>query len=215
MIHDVKTLHDFFEARLAGIKPFEVRRNDRNYKTGDIIHQREWRPGPEREGTYTGRSVTDLITYVLRDFPGVDRDFVVMGTRAAELPPDTVPRKQLDMVADACAAAVRAAMFLKEKAFGPSPVFTDDDERTFMDMVKEAHTALGPELLAVQCKSPQQRDALCYFAISHGYWNVDMHGTGAWVVISPTAQTVWATDDKPKDADVISALQMEQVLQSR
>lgn len=60
--HELKTWPEFFEDVLDGSKPFEVRRNDRDYKVGDLLHLREWEPGNRR---YTGRSVTVAVTYVL------------------------------------------------------------------------------------------------------------------------------------------------------
>ncbi len=74
MIHDLKTLPEFFNAVCHGHKSFEIRNNDRNFKLGDTLHLLEW-SGRD----YTGRWHDSIVTYIT-DFeqkPG----FVVMGIR--------------------------------------------------------------------------------------------------------------------------------------
>lgn len=41
---EVKCISPFFEEVKAGNKPFEIRYNDRDYQTGDILVQRHWVP---------------------------------------------------------------------------------------------------------------------------------------------------------------------------
>jgi uncharacterized protein YqfB (UPF0267 family) len=60
--HDVKSWPDFFAPVLSGEKSFELRKNDRNYQVGDVLHMREF---DDRKGEYTGRVCTKKITYVL------------------------------------------------------------------------------------------------------------------------------------------------------
>ena len=50
MLHKVKLLSGFYQAVIDGIKPFEIRYNDRNYRKGDDIIFNEW-----KNDTYTGR----------------------------------------------------------------------------------------------------------------------------------------------------------------
>ena len=42
MIHALKTKPAYFEASAAGIKGFEVRKNDRPYSPGDYVALNEW-----------------------------------------------------------------------------------------------------------------------------------------------------------------------------
>ena len=50
MLHKVKLLSGFYQAVIDGIKPFEIRYNDRNYRKGDDIIFNEW-----KDDAYTGR----------------------------------------------------------------------------------------------------------------------------------------------------------------
>lgn len=49
-IHELKVKPVYFEAVKEGIKTFELRRDDRNFKVGDILLLREW------EHQYSGRN---------------------------------------------------------------------------------------------------------------------------------------------------------------
>ena len=80
-IHEVKTMPEYFQAGADGRKPFEVRYNDRGYKVGDVLRQREWSPF----GGYTGRSLDREITYVLDDPDFCKEGFVVLGLKLAAL----------------------------------------------------------------------------------------------------------------------------------
>lgn len=82
--HELKVWPQFFDVVASGVKTFEIRQNDRDYRVGDVLRLREWlRPGTlgvtrsEAEMLYTGREVRRRIAYIT-DFaqtPG----FVVLG----------------------------------------------------------------------------------------------------------------------------------------
>ena len=76
MIHVIKILPAYFNAVKCGVKRFELRKNDRNYKSGDIVIMREWN-GFE----HTGDEVAVTITYVLKDCPeyGLEKGYCVFG----------------------------------------------------------------------------------------------------------------------------------------
>lgn len=62
--HDLKILPRYFKLVSSGVKRFEIRKDDRNYKAGDLFVLREW------DGkSYTGRTFVQSISYVLRDVP--------------------------------------------------------------------------------------------------------------------------------------------------
>lgn len=81
MNHELKTLPEFFQAVIDGKKTFEVRKDDRNFKEGDVLRLREWNPlwknDPVTE-RYTGRYCYVLVNYVLRHFPGLEPGYCVM-----------------------------------------------------------------------------------------------------------------------------------------
>ena len=59
-IHDLKILPEYFDAVRSEAKKFEVRKNDRGFHVGDILHLMEW------DGNkFTGRSVTAYVTFIL------------------------------------------------------------------------------------------------------------------------------------------------------
>lgn len=61
MKHELKTWPEFFDATLRGVKRFEIRRNDRNFKVGDVLLLLEWNPAEE---IYTGRFIHRFVTYI-------------------------------------------------------------------------------------------------------------------------------------------------------
>lgn len=66
----LKVLPHFFLAVEVGIKTFEIRKNDRNYKVGQLIILEEY-----DGNNYTGRNIKVVITY-LTDYKQAD-DYVV------------------------------------------------------------------------------------------------------------------------------------------
>ena len=41
-IHELKILPEYYDAVRLGDKRFEIRKNDRDYHTGDILRLKEW-----------------------------------------------------------------------------------------------------------------------------------------------------------------------------
>lgn len=64
--HHLKTVQPYYAACEIGEKTFELRKDDRNYAVGDILHLYEWDKNRE-----TGRSHYKQVTYILRDAPYV------------------------------------------------------------------------------------------------------------------------------------------------
>ena len=71
--HELKIFPEYLVAIAEGRKQFEIRRNDRDYKIGDVLILNEWQPA----SGYTGLSVPVIVTYIT-DFEQRD-GFVVMG----------------------------------------------------------------------------------------------------------------------------------------
>ena len=75
MTHRLKTLPEFYEALCCGVKRFEIRKNDRNFKVGDCLVLVKFENGKEDGNNVLLRNV-DYIT----DFPkGLKKGYVCMG----------------------------------------------------------------------------------------------------------------------------------------
>lgn len=77
-LHDLKTWPMYFQAVWDHRKPFEVRKDDRGFREGDVLRLREWNP---ETGEYTGRDRCVTVGYVLREFFEHDPSIVVMAIR--------------------------------------------------------------------------------------------------------------------------------------
>lgn len=75
-VHSVKIGKEFFEDVKNNIKTFELRKNDRNYKVGEILELHEYEAGEE-----TGRTCRKLITYMLKEFTGLQDGYCILGLK--------------------------------------------------------------------------------------------------------------------------------------
>ena len=71
--HELKIWPEFFEPVSTGEKTFELRIDDRGFKSGDVLWLREW---SKREG-YSGREIEKRVTYLLGGW-GLEREYVCM-----------------------------------------------------------------------------------------------------------------------------------------
>lgn len=62
LIHKIKTHIRHFRDILHGAKTFEIRKNDRDYKVGDMLLLQEWDNG------YTNTELLAKVTHVLYDY---------------------------------------------------------------------------------------------------------------------------------------------------
>jgi len=104
-IHTLKTWPEVFGDLEQGLKTFDVRRNDRNFKVGDTLVLQEFDPSDE---TYTGEMLSFEITYILQGVFGLPKDLCVMSIR----PLNDVNRP------DACTCQL-------EEAYQCCPLFKD------------------------------------------------------------------------------------------
>lgn len=63
--HDLKLWPEYFGPARDGLKNFEYRKNDRDYRVGDILRLREWSPITM---VYTGAEILRRVTMVLEGF---------------------------------------------------------------------------------------------------------------------------------------------------
>jgi hypothetical protein len=78
--HELKCWPEYFSALLDGSKRFEARKNDRDFKVGDLLWLREWDAGDAGRGfVYTGRELWMRVSFVLADENfGVKEGYCVM-----------------------------------------------------------------------------------------------------------------------------------------
>ncbi|EMC4265361.1 DUF3850 domain-containing protein [Cronobacter sakazakii] len=59
-VHVIKIAPKYLDQVVAGLKKAELRKNDRDYKAGDVLSLCEW-----KHGRYTGREWAAVITHIL------------------------------------------------------------------------------------------------------------------------------------------------------
>lgn len=74
--HKIKIAPMYFEDLLRGIKTFELRKNDRDFKVGDTLILGEF-----RDGDYTGKEIKTEITYLLQDYTGLIEGYCILGIK--------------------------------------------------------------------------------------------------------------------------------------
>lgn len=78
-VHELKILPKWFDDVSSGKKKFEIRKNDRDYKVGDVLKLKEW------NGEYTGEEILREIEYIYQgdgDY-GLSEQYCVLGIREA------------------------------------------------------------------------------------------------------------------------------------
>jgi len=61
MIHELKTVSPYFDAVYDGIKTFEIRTNDRDFKYGDTVILKEY---DADKNAYSGRVVSAKVGFI-------------------------------------------------------------------------------------------------------------------------------------------------------
>lgn len=59
MVHELKIAPEYFKDVRTGLKKFEIRKNDRDFKVGDRLFLKEW-----NNYHYTGKSINVVVTYI-------------------------------------------------------------------------------------------------------------------------------------------------------
>lgn len=75
-IHELKTKSEYLESIISGTKTFEIRKNDRNYKVGDILVLKGW-----ENNHYTGKTYYVIVTYILKKFDGLKKNYIIMAVK--------------------------------------------------------------------------------------------------------------------------------------
>ena len=77
-VHELKTSPCYFQDVCDGIKPFEVRVNDRDFQIGDTLLLKEY---DATTCHYSGRETCKMVVYLLDDPAFVKEKFVIMGIK--------------------------------------------------------------------------------------------------------------------------------------
>ena len=77
MIHELKILPVYLDDVRIGKKTFEIRKNDRNFKEGDLLALNEFAP----EKGYTGNSCVVYVDYIMNNPEYVKEGYVIMGIK--------------------------------------------------------------------------------------------------------------------------------------
>lgn len=78
MIHALKQHPEHFSDVISGKKLFEVRKNDRDYKVGDLLALNEYDPETK---SYTGASCLVYVDYILDNPEYCKEGYVVMSIK--------------------------------------------------------------------------------------------------------------------------------------
>lgn len=78
-VYQIRMGTSLFEEVISCERTFELRKNDKNYKKGDILEMMEF-----KDGRYTGRTVRVLVTYILTEFTGLADGYCIMQIKLME-----------------------------------------------------------------------------------------------------------------------------------
>ena len=97
-LHELKILAEYYTEVLTGKKTFELRKNDRDYQVGDLIHfipivqkrvKNDQLADTEEIMCKMWLKSNDVykITYILKDVPqyGLDKDYCILGIKKLEV----------------------------------------------------------------------------------------------------------------------------------
>ena len=74
-IHQIRLASKYFDDVCSGKKSFELQKNDRGFKVGDILEMTEF-----KDGRATGRMVRVIVTYFLDGFTGIEDGYCILAT---------------------------------------------------------------------------------------------------------------------------------------
>lgn len=74
--HYLKVYPRYFQMMKAGLKPWEIRINDRGYQVNEVVILKEWH---EKEERYSGSEAIRVITNIIYKAPGLKKGYVWQG----------------------------------------------------------------------------------------------------------------------------------------
>lgn len=90
-IHELKILPQYFNEVKYKKKSFELRKNDRDFKVGDILILKEFNPNKEYEtiedgvySNFSGKKVLRQVIYILKNTEGLNNNYVILGIKSID-----------------------------------------------------------------------------------------------------------------------------------
>lgn len=78
-VHELKILPQYFKCVVDGTKNFELRKNDRAYRVGDVLLLKEFE---NNQTGYTGKEIKKVITYIFYGGAyGLNKDYVILSIK--------------------------------------------------------------------------------------------------------------------------------------
>lgn len=81
-LHNLKLHEKYWDDVMSGRKPFEIRKNDRDFKVGDRLHFLKVVDGKAQDVNVN----IFKVTYILKDIPqyGLSPDYCILGIKEVE-----------------------------------------------------------------------------------------------------------------------------------
>lgn len=88
-LHELKIKHEYLVEVDIGRKTFELRKNDRDFQVGDLIHFIDIKSQDYKGDCdiFIDENALYIIIYILKDVPeyGLDKDYCILGIKRAEI----------------------------------------------------------------------------------------------------------------------------------
>lgn len=139
-VHQIRLAKSYFDDVTNEIKTFELRKNDRGYKKGDILEMMEF-----ADGKNTGRTVKVLVTYILEDYTGIEDGYCIMATKLMK-DGETIKEQQEEI--DLYRKKIRALEEVLEEKKNAKPEITASSEETIrLQTERDTYKTMYEQLL--------------------------------------------------------------------
>lgn len=81
-IHELKCHADPFHAKWHNLKNWEIRKNDRDFKVGDVLIEKEFFPLADGgNGLYGECEIHEEVIWILQEGYGLQEGYIIMSTK--------------------------------------------------------------------------------------------------------------------------------------
>lgn len=82
MVHELKIVNPYFRKVALGIKTFELRKNDRDFKQFDWLVLKEY---DSISNKYSGNYVKAMVIYMLKNYKGIEKGYCILGLKITDV----------------------------------------------------------------------------------------------------------------------------------